>query len=183
MSSAPWTVVLGYAHPPAFALVVRDVLDIPCRLDIPPVVQPPVLTMPAVATDAERIPELWRGWWENTLSLTQQDASSIPLSPNGPLGPIVENNLDVLHSWSSAHKREVARVSNPFRNAPRIRDAVREHEKATGSRIGGFRLQVTALPVAGSLFLPVASRHVLVSVELLANREEYVRRIIAHVAP
>jgi hypothetical protein len=86
-------------------------------------------------------------------------------------------------SWSAAHKREVARVSNPLCNAPRIRDAVHEHEKITGIRIGGFRLQVTALPVAGSLFLPVASLHILVSVELLANRKEYVRRIIAHVAP
>jgi hypothetical protein len=183
MSSAPWTVVLGYSHPLAFALAVRDALDIPCLLDVPPVVQPPALTMPAVATDPEHVPALWQDWWENTLFLTRQDAPSIPLPPNGPLAPIVENNLQTLHRWSSAHKREVARASNPFTNAPRMRDAVHEHERTTGTRIGGFRLQVTAVPVMGSLFLPTASLHVLVSVDLLRDRHEYVRRIITHVAP
>jgi hypothetical protein len=180
MSSAPWTVVLGYSHPLAFALAVRDALDIPCALEIPPAVRHPTLTTRLEVT-GEHVPDLWQQWWENTLSLTREDAPSIPLVPDEPLAPIVEDNLQTLHRWSSAHKREVAQVSNPFRNAPRMRDAVHEHEKRAGIRIGGFRLQVTALPVTGSFFHPTTSLHVLVSVDLLANRAEYVRRVIAHV--
>ncbi|WP_410567225.1 hypothetical protein [Amycolatopsis sp. cmx-4-61] len=179
MSSAPWTVVLGYSHPLAFALAVRDALDIPCVLGIPPVLQPPALAAPGVPAD--RLPALWQEWWEDTVTLTRQDAPSIPLSPSGPLAPVVEDNRETLHRWSSGHKREVARASNPFTNAPRMRDAVHEHERKTGTRIGGFRLQVTALPVAGELFLPTANLHVMVSLDLLRNRQEYVRRVIAHV--
>lgn len=183
MSSAPWTVVLGYSHPLAFALAVRDALDVPCSPDIPPAVQPPALTVPAGAAGPERITELWQNWWENTVFLTRQDTPRIPLAPDGPLAPVVEHNLQTLHRWSSAHKREVARASNPLTNSPRMRDAVREHERKTGTRIGGFRLRVTAVPVTGSLFLPTAALHVLVSVDLLRDRPEYIRRIIAHVTP
>ncbi|OLZ65580.1 hypothetical protein AV521_31535 [Streptomyces sp. IMTB 2501] len=59
---------------------------------------------------------------------------------------------------------------------------MREYERTTGERLGGFRLKVTALPITGTLFLPISRNRILISVELLRHREEYISRVITHVA-
>ncbi|GAA5006710.1 hypothetical protein GCM10025734_47070 [Kitasatospora paranensis] len=64
-----------------------------------------------------------------------------------------------------------------------MRDALREYERATGTRLGGFRLRVTALPVAGYVFQPLDRDRLVVSITLLSDRAEYLRRVLAHVGP
>jgi hypothetical protein len=41
-----------------------------------------------------------------------------------------------------------------------MRHAVREYERTTGTRLGGLRLKVIALPVTGTLFLPVSRERI-----------------------
>ncbi|AOR29739.1 hypothetical protein BFF78_00300 [Streptomyces fodineus] len=182
MSSAPWEVALGYSYHLAAALAVRDALGICDPLGIQAVIAPPSLAIDSTAHGSKEVDAEWRQWWDSALAASEQDESAVPLSPGGLLGRVVEGNRDVVRLWSAERKREVANASRPGRGAPRMRDAVREYERTTGTRLGGFRLKVTALPVTGTLFLPISRYRILVSTELLRHREEYIRRVITHVA-
>ncbi|WP_143658680.1 hypothetical protein [Streptomyces sp. IMTB 2501] len=166
----------------AAALAVRDALGIRDPLGIPEVVGRPSLVVESTVHDAMEFDAEWLRWWERALASSEQDESAVPLSPGGLLGRIVDDNRDVVRLWSAERKREVADASRPARGAPRMRDAVREYERTTGERLGGFRLKVTALPITGTLFLPISRNRILISVELLRHREEYISRVITHVA-
>ncbi|ANZ20853.1 hypothetical protein SNOUR_38125 [Streptomyces noursei ATCC 11455] len=181
-SSAPWGVALGYSYHLAAVLAVRDALGIRDPLGIPAVVTQPSLVIESTGHGAQGVDAEWLRWWERALAASKQDESAVPLSPGGLLGRIVEDNRDAIRLWSAERKRDVANASRPAPGAPRMRDAVREYERTTGARLGGFRLQVTALPTTGTLFLPIGGNRILISAELLRHREEYIRRVIAHVA-
>jgi hypothetical protein len=182
VSSAPWQVALGYSYHLAAALAVRDALGMRDPLGLPAVVARPSLAIDSTVHSDRGVDAEWLRWWERALAASEQDESAVPLSTGGLLGRIVEDNRDVVRLWSAERKREVANASRPGRGAPRMRDAVREYERTTGTRLGAFRLKVTALPITGTLFLPISGNRILISAELLRHREEYIRRVIAHVA-
>jgi hypothetical protein len=182
MSSALWEVALGYSYHLACALAVRDALGIRDPFGIPAVVAQPSLAIDSTVHGAKGVDAQWLRWWHRALAASEHDESTVPLSPGGLLGRVVEDNREVVHRWSAERKREVANASRPTRGAPRMREAVREYERATGTRLGGFRLKVTALPVNATVFLPISGNRILISTELLRHREEYVRRVITHVA-
>ncbi|WP_369393370.1 hypothetical protein AB5J72_41845 [Streptomyces sp. CG1] len=183
MSGAPWSVALDYSHSAAIALAVRDALGITGPLGLPAVDPPQTLVIePAVAADGG-IDDLWRRWWDRALPTAGPKEPGPRLPPEGLLGRVVEGNHDTLHRWSAARKREVAEATRPTRAVPRLRDALREYEQTTGIRIGGFRLQVTAVPVAGPVFLPLDGDQLVVSIALLRDRAEYLRRLLAHFGP
>ncbi|WP_158692866.1 hypothetical protein [Streptomyces roseochromogenus] len=166
----------------AATLAVRDALGIRDPLGIPAVIAPPSLAVESTVHGAKEVDAEWLRWWDRALAASEQDESAVPLSPGGLLGRVVKDNRDIVRLWSAERKREVANASRPRRGAPRMRDAVREYERTTGTRLGGFRIKVTALPVTGTLFLPISRYRILVSAELLRHREAYIRRVIAHVA-
>ncbi|MGW7002988.1 hypothetical protein ACWGCW_09225 [Streptomyces sp. NPDC054933] len=182
MSSAPWEVALGYSYRLACALAVRDALGICDPFGIPAVVARPGLAIESTVHGARGVDAQWLQWWDRALAAPEQDESTVPVSPGGLLGRVVEDNRDVVRLWSAERKREVANASRLTRGAPRMREAVREYVRTTGTRLGGFRLKVTALPVTGTVFLPINRNRVLISTQLLRHREEYVRCVIAHVA-
>ncbi|MFD0528764.1 hypothetical protein ACFQ1I_20100 [Kitasatospora arboriphila] len=182
MSGAPWSVSLDYSHDAAFALAIRDALGIASPPGLPPVAPPPELAVDPAAP-ADGAGAAWRHWWDRALPPTGQDEPGSPVLPDAPLDRVVTENFAALQAWSAARKREVARATSPSRAVPRIRDFLREHERATGVRLAGFRLDVTALPVAGSVFLPLGGNRIAVSIVLLSDRAEYLRRILAHVGP
>ncbi|MEU8974737.1 hypothetical protein AB0D11_36695 [Streptomyces monashensis] len=181
MSGAPWSVALDYSHGAAFALAVRDALGIADPLRLPAVDPPQTLVIEPVAGFDGQIEILWRRWWDRALSPAGQDGPGPQWPSAGLLGRVVEGNLDTLQRWSAARKREVAEATRPTRTVPRLRDALREYEQTTGVRVGGFRLQVTALPVAGPVFLPLDDDRLVVSISLLRDRVEYQRRVLAHI--
>jgi len=177
----PWSVTLDYSHDVAFALVVRDALGITDPSGLPEVHPPQVLAVdPAVRADggADR---LWQHWWDRALARAGQEEAGPPVPPEGALGRVVGGNLGVLQRWSAARKREVARAGRPTDARPRLRDVLHAYEQRTGVRPGGFHLRVTAVPVAGPVFLALDADRVLVSTALLSDRAEYLARILAHV--
>ncbi|MCU7824220.1 hypothetical protein [Kitasatospora sp. DSM 101779] len=182
MSGAPWSVSLDYSHDAAFALAIRDALGIAGPHGLPPVAPPPELVVDP-ATSADEAGAAWQRWWDRILPPTGRGETGSPVLPDAPLDRVVTENFGALHAWSAARKREVARATSPTRAVPRIRDFLREYEQATGVRPAGFRLSVTALPVAGSVFLPLGGERIAVSIALLSDRAEYLRRILAHVGP
>ncbi|NUR01252.1 MAG: hypothetical protein HOY79_33400 [Streptomyces sp.] len=181
MSGAPWSVALDYSHDAAFALAVRDALGITDSSGLPAVDPPQPLVIEPAVTVGGGIDAVWRRWWDHALSAAGQEQPEPPLLPEGLLGRIVEGNFDTLHRWSAARKREVAEATRPTRGVPRLRNVLREYEQTTGIRIGGFRLQVTALPVTGPVFLPLDAERLVVSITLLRDRAEYRRHLLAHV--
>ncbi|MFE5584270.1 hypothetical protein [Kitasatospora sp. NPDC056531] len=182
MSGAPWSVTLDYSHDAAFALVVRDALGITDPLGLAAVHPPQALTVDPAVRASSGIDQLWQHWWNRVTSPARREETGLPALPDGPLGRVVEENFTVLHQWSAARKREVAHASKPTGATPRVRDVLREYERTTGIRLGGFQLRVTALPVAGSVFLPLDDDRVLVSIALLIDRAEYLQQVLAHVS-
>ncbi|MDH6107796.1 hypothetical protein P3T36_006409 [Kitasatospora sp. MAP12-15] len=183
MSSTPWSVVLDYSHDLAFVLAVRDALGIADPLGLP-AVHPPQAVVIASALQADsELDAQWQRWWERALPFTEQANSEHQPLPDGPLGHVVGENLGALRLWSAERKREVAQAGKPTRGTPRLRDVLRDHEQSTGLPLGGFRLRVTALPLAGPVFLPLDSNRIVVSITLLQDRTNYHRHLLEHVAP
>ncbi|GAB7188836.1 hypothetical protein ATKI12_8951 [Kitasatospora sp. Ki12] len=181
MSGAPWSVALDYSHDVAFALAVRDALGITDPQGLPALDPPQALAVDSAVLADGGSEELWQRWWSRALDATRREEAGAPALPEGLLGRVVEENFAALHHWSGARKREVARVTRPTHAVPRLRDALREHERASGVRMGGFRLRVTALPVAGPVFLPLDEERILVSITVLSDRADYLARLLAHV--
>ncbi|GAA2260515.1 MULTISPECIES: hypothetical protein [Kitasatospora] len=181
VSGASWSVNLDYSHDLAFALAIRDTFGFTDPLGLPHI--DPPLTF-AVGQDSREVAEIerqWRAWWDLAMASPGHEAH-VALTLAGPLGEVVRGISAEILRWSSDRKRELARSGRPVPGRPRTRlaDALREHEQATGVRLDGFQLKIIALPVAGSIFVPVEAGLIAASIRLISDRSSYFGKIISH---
>ncbi|MDH6138938.1 MULTISPECIES: hypothetical protein [Kitasatospora] len=180
--STPWSVTMDYSQDVALALAVRDAFGYPDPLRLPPVDPPVALEIRREEHQDPVIAEQWRTWWERAMASPTHE-SQIARTLDGPLGVVLHRNSAALLAWSSARKRELARLSRPTpgRQRTRLADALRDHSRQTGFQFSEFHLAITAIPAGEVCFQPIRDDVIAASIALIRDQGAYVAEIIEHV--
>ena len=168
---------LGFATELSLCLLIRDwahISDHTTR-DLKAHEPPPVPSSSQIADlDRTESHAAWQLWWTQTGNATIREGSPDEFADH----PLVREftrvaRLPEARSWVWAQKR---RVTSGFRA---------HHHRALPAGFGR-RIDVPMsiyVPAAeGISLIPLADHHVLVSPDLLADHDEYSRRLIAHIS-
>jgi hypothetical protein len=182
--SDSWQISHGQPLHLVLALFVRDAAGLGDAGDplLPPL-DPPVSVRPLPPIDMKAARQQWAAWWSQCWSQDQQlilqqiSQPGLPTFRGVPeLRQLLLQLLDEAGEWSSARHDEdframVQRCEGG--SGDDLGDLVRRRERELRRRARPFRLSITELPVAGKSGWRLSPEDLVVTVDLVRDREAF----------
>jgi hypothetical protein len=182
--SDSWQISHGQPLHLVLALFVRDRAGLGHVGDpLLPALDPPVSVRPLPPIDLEAARQQWAAWWsqcwsqDQRLTLMQISEPGLPAFGEVPaLQRLLLLLLDEAGRWSSRRHDEGFRSIVRRRETGSVDDLgdlVRQRERQLRRRARPFRLSITELPVAGTSGWRLGPEDLVVTVDLVRDREAF----------
>ena len=188
-----WEISVDEPENLAFGLFIRDIAGLSSAHTWLPAATPAVHSAVGGSKAAAR---QWDRWWDQAIGVHSKRSSWSEASaswwapPNfteldaaPDLQALVRLHLAAARQWCEDRQREHMRLMiDPGRGLNET-TVVAELEHACGQRARPFSLRVTEIPVVGSELWQLEADHVVVTVGLLRDPDEYRRRLTPVLQP
>lgn len=180
--SPSWAITSGDSQALAVGLFLRDIAGLRSAHAWVPPAAPTVL--PGPLTGSAEAASQWDQWWTQALAGHESWGSPpdfAPLSPARELRELLARYFSDAVHWSNQRKREQMRLE-----MDRMPDLLETHlvaelERVEGRRAKPFHLRITQIPAMGHELWQLDPHHLLVTFDLLADRDDYTQRLTPYI--